>query len=234
MDTFKSVLKLYAAVQRANPKEPIELRRTGARTFGLRTVPGHATGHALGGGGIAVGDDVPREFVFGQGFVPKGTRGRTPKRGFTGKDHAETFDAGPSSEGRTWFASGARNTTNFRKHRRPSRASLLIVSGVTASLTIAAVYLAMPVHNPNGAKVKLAVSPSLQANPSCAGALEQAEMFIAGKAEIHLIADESLGGVRQITFTDACTQKLVQVRLFKIENAWKAKSATPMGSHSLD
>ena len=208
MSVYKSVVKLYAAVQQSNPRKPLVLRRTGTRSFQLSigSVAAEASNAAVQG-------VTGQEFVFGQGFVPAGSA----PRGSASRRHAVS--------------------SALRKRGLPNRSSVFAYAGAALALTLVIGFLAWP--QPKAARSPhFAVSSSLASarstRQSCADALAQADSFVAGRAKFALIADESLGGVRQITFTDACTHQLVQVRLFKNGNAWKAKSATPLGSHSLD
>jgi hypothetical protein len=225
MNSYKSVVKLYAAVQQANPRKPLELRRTGTRSFQLSigSVAGETSGAVLHGGAGQGGPSrssnaqggnaqaaAAQEFVFGQGFVPAGraSRARASSR----------FAMRPA----------------LRQRGLPAKSSVFAVAGAAVALTLVIGFLAWPqpkaVHAPRFA----IAAPSRRAKPDCADALAQADSFVAGRAKFAVIADESLGGVRQLTFTDACTNQPVQVRLFKNGNTWKAKSATPLGSHSLD
>ena len=208
MNSYKSVVKLYAAVQQANPRKPLDLRRTGTRSFQLSigSVAAEAFGAVLQSGSA-------QEFVFGQGFVPAALAPRevAPRR----------F---PSRS-----ALGQRGL--------PAKSSVFAVAGAALALTLVIGFLAWPQAKPSREPhfaVSSSFSTAVGTNHSCADALAQADSFVAGRAKFALIADESLGGVRQLTFTDACTHQPVQVRLFKNGNAWKAKSATPLGSHSLN
>jgi hypothetical protein len=213
MTSYKSVVKLYAAVQLANPRKYLELRRTGMRAFQLSIgpVPAETFGAtAAATSGSTHQAAAAHEFVFGQGFVPAGraSRGANPSR----------FAMRPA----------------LRQRGVPAKSSVFAVAGAALALTLAIGFLAWP--QPKAANApRFAVSaPSRSAKPDCDDALVQADSFVSGRAKLELIADESLGGVRQLTFTDACTHQTVQVRLFKTGNTWKAKSATPLGSHSLD
>ena len=213
MNSYKSVVKLYAAVQQANLRKPLELRRTGTRAFQLSigAVAADTSGAAATAtSGSTHQGGTAHEFVFGQGFVPAGraSRSAAPRR----------FAMRPAP----------------RQRSLPAKSSVFAVAGAALALTLTIGFLALP--QPKAAKApRFAVSASSQsAKPDCADALAQAESFVSGRAKFDLIADESLGGVRQLTFTDACTHQPVQVRLFKTGNTWKAKSATPLGSHSLD
>jgi hypothetical protein len=208
MNSYKSVVKLYAAVQQANPRKPLELRRTGTRSFQLSigSVAAEASGTVLQGGNA-------HEFVFGQGFVPAGRAPReVASRRFTLRS-----------------ALGQRDL--------PAKSSVFAVAGAALALTLVIGFLAWPQAKPSRQPhfaVSSSFAPAVGTNHSCADALSQADSFVAGRAKFAVIADESRGGVRQLTFTDAWTNQPVQVRLFKKGNTWKAKSATPLGSHSLD
>jgi hypothetical protein len=209
MKSYKSVVKLYAAVQQVNPRKPLELRRTGTRSFQLSigSVAAEASGAA-----VSVGNshsNSAHEFVFGQGFVPAG---RAPR-----ECASIRFNVRPA----------------LRQRGLPAKSSVLAVAGAVLSLTLLIGFLAWPqpraAHAPRFTNAAPTLSPA-----DCADALAQADSFVSGRVKLTLIADESLGGVRQLTFTDTCTHQPVQVRLFKTGNTWKAKSATPLGSHSLD
>jgi hypothetical protein len=213
MNSYKSVVKLYAAVQQANPRKPLELRRTGTRSFQLSigavdTENSGATAAAASGAAHQAGSS--HEFVFGQGFVPAGRASR-------GVDTSR------------WGLRPAR-----RQRGVPAKSSVFAVAGAALALAVVIGLLVWPQPKPDNGPRFAGSSPKLSASPGCVDALAQAESFVSGRAKFDLIADESLGGVRQLTFTDACTHQPVQVRLFKTGNTWKAKSATPLGSHSLD
>ena len=210
MNSYKSVVKLYAAVQQANPRKPLELRRTGTRSFNLSIGPVAAETSGAARQAASAQGVAAQEFVFGQGFVPAGRASR--------ERASSRFSLRPA----------------LRQRGLPAKSSVFAVAGAAVALTLAIGFLVWPQPKALHAPRLAIAAPSLSAKPDCADALAQADSFVAGRAKFALIADESLGGVRQLTFTDACTNQPVQVRLFKNGNTWKAKSATPMGSHSLD
>lgn len=225
MTSYRSVVRLYQAIQNSNPSSMLSLRRLGTHRFLLEStaVSPSPVKPSLR---LDEGEKAPLEFVFGQGFKPKSVSNE-PFAQLAGFKNAIA-------------AAGQLRTS--RKLHRPR--NVIVLSGLVLTLA-AAVPLALhaidAAPGPVSAASKTvasnasshdgaAVSPS----ETCPSALLQAEQAVLHPLDKSIMADEIIGGVRQLTFTDVCTHELVQVRLYKLRNVWKAKSATPLGSHSLN
>ena len=225
MTSYRSVVRLYQAIKNSNPSSVLSLRRLGTHRFLLEST---AVSLLPANPSLRLDDSeqAPLEFVFGQGFKPKSALNE-PVAQFAG--FKNTFAA-------TGHLLASRK---FHRHR-----NVIVFSGLVLALA-AAVPVAL--HAIDAVPVPdIAVSKTVASNASshtkttvgssktCPSTLEQAEQAVLQPLDKSIMADEIIGGVRQLTFTDVCTDELMQVRLYKLKNVWKAKSATPLGSHSLN
>jgi len=122
----------------------------------------------------------------------------------------------------------------------PRTRVLWISATLTGVLVAVAGLIAIPnsstyvKQTPAGAtSAKILKQPNDRGGQQCQSAQNQADVAAnSAKLPASVLQSQIIGGFRELTLVSSCDQKAYQVVMYLENHAWKAKSATPVGSHS--
>ena len=127
------------------------------------------------------------------------------------------------------------------KARTVSRTRVLWISVILAAfLVAAATQLAFPNATNYVKQTRADATPAKRVNQpetsngqQCRTPQNQADVAAnSAKLPASVLQSQIIGGFRELTLVSSCDQKTYQVVMYLENHAWKAKSATPVGSHS--
>ena len=208
MTRYKSILKMRNKFQSSPASSQFVLQRFGLRNFWLARVGDDSSKdfeqHSANGSHL--------DFVYGVGF--RGTVKPTP--------------APAKSRPRKFQTKVARLAAVAA-----SMLAIVVVLALVPSQFKAAIDSLVLGNKGSPESVGMSIPIHTVESPSCKEPQDLAiQVDSYAKEPSWVISDQRIGGFRELKLFDECTNSEYQVILYLDGRSWKAKSATPMGSHS--